>query len=225
MLNDSSEWKIDPQTISPFLMGCKIDLFASRLSAQLPQYVSWHPDPEAVHADALTMDWAPLKGYAFPPFNLIPAVLNKVSQDKADIILVAPIWPAQPWWSLVLSLLIGHPVLLPSSIHLPSRPSKNSSNVPQTTLSRVFCLWGQYQAMGILDNVTEILVSASRQSTRKTYQSAWRRWSGWCVKRKIDPLSAPLTDILLYLTEYFNSGAAYRSANVAPQGSPLITPN
>ena len=97
----------------------------------------------------------------------------------------------------------------------PSRPSENSSNVPQTTLSRVSCLRGQYQAMGIPDSVTEILLSASRQSTRKTYQSAWRRWSGWCVKRKIDPLSAPLTDILLYLTEYFNSGAAYRCVNVA----------
>jgi len=69
--------------------------------------------------------------------------------------------------------------------------------------------------MGIPDNVTEILLSASRQSTRKIYQSAWRRWSSWCYKRKIDPFSAPLTDILLYLTEYFNSGAAYRSVNVA----------
>ena len=97
----------------------------------------------------------------------------------------------------------------------PSRPSEDSSNVPQTTLSRVSCLRGQYQTMGIPDNVTEILLSASRPSTRKTYQSAWRRWSGWCVKRKTDPLSAPLTDILLYLTEYFNSGAAYRSVNVA----------
>ena len=55
----------------------------------------------------------------------------------------------------------------------------------------------------------------SSQSTRKTYQSAWRRWSGWCVKRQIEPLSMPSTNILLYLTEYFNSGAAYRSVNVA----------
>ena len=69
--------------------------------------------------------------------------------------------------------------------------------------------------MGIPDNVTEILLSASSQSTRETYQSAWRRWSGWCVNKKIDPLSAPLTDILLFLTECFNSGAAYRSVNVA----------
>ena len=67
VFNDSSEWKIDPQTISPFLKGCKIDLFASRLSTQLPQYVSWRPDPEALHADALTMDWAPFKAMPFHP--------------------------------------------------------------------------------------------------------------------------------------------------------------
>ena len=96
----------------------------------------------------------------------------------------------------------------------PSRPSENSSIVSQTTLGRVSCLRGQYQAMGIPDNVTEILLPTSHQSTRKTYQSAWRRWSGWFVKRKIDSLSAPLTDILLYLTEYFNSRAAYRSVKV-----------
>ena len=97
VINDSSECKIDPLTIFPFLKGCEIDLFASLLSAQVPQYVSWRPDPESVHLDALTMDWAPFKGYAFPLFNLIPAVLTKVSQDKADIILVAPIRPAQSW--------------------------------------------------------------------------------------------------------------------------------
>ena len=123
VFNDSSEWKIDSQTISPFLKGCEIDLFASRLSAQLPKYVSWRLDPEALQADALTMDWAPFKGYAFPPFNLIPAVLNKVTQDKADIILVAPIWPAQPWWPLLLSLLVKQPVLLPSSRHLLRDPT------------------------------------------------------------------------------------------------------
>ena len=87
---------------------------------------------------ALTMDWAPFKGYAFPPFNLIPAVLNKVSQDKADIILVAPIWPAQSWWPLLLSLLIEHPVLLPSSRHLlrdPADPQRVHPMFPRLHLA------------------------------------------------------------------------------------------
>ena len=32
-----------------------------------------------------------------PTFNLIPVVLNKVIEDNADLVLVAPIWQAQPW--------------------------------------------------------------------------------------------------------------------------------
>ena len=75
--------------------------------------------------------------------------------------------------------------------------------------------------MGISENVAEILFSASRPSTRKTYKSAWGRWSRSCDKRKVDPFSVPLADILLYLTEYmyFNGGAAYRSVNVARSAS------
>lgn len=109
--------KDNPQTMSPFLKGCEIDRLL------LAYLFSWRLDPEALHADALPMDWAPFKGYAFPPFNLIPAVLNKVTQEKADIILVAPIWPAQPWWPLLLSLLVEQPVLLPSSRHLLRDPA------------------------------------------------------------------------------------------------------
>ena len=48
-----------------------IDLFASRLSYQLDQFVSWRPDPLAIHTDAFTLDWATFRGYAFPPFALI----------------------------------------------------------------------------------------------------------------------------------------------------------
>ena len=86
--------------------------------------------PETVPTDALTMDWAPFKGYAFPLFNLISAVLNKESHDKADIILVAPIWPPQLWWPLPLSLLIKHSVLLPSSRHLLRDPADPQSIHP-----------------------------------------------------------------------------------------------
>ena len=95
---DTSEWQIDPHTIKPFLKDCNIDLFVSRLTALLPKYVSWRPDPNATFTDAMTLDWAPLKGYAFPPFCLNPEVLRKVSQDRAYLLLVAPVWQAQPWW-------------------------------------------------------------------------------------------------------------------------------
>ena len=160
---------------------------------------------EAMHADAMTMNWEPFHGYAFPPFNLTPIVLNKVTKDKAAIILIAPLWQAQPWWPLLLSLPSGratsphpnHQTLFEGSI----RPSKDSTNVSQTAPSRVSHLRKQYQAMGISEDVTQILLSASRPSTRKMYRSSWGRWSCWSDKRKVDPFSASLAGILLYLTE------------------------
>ena len=42
----------------------KSDLFASRLTHQLPKLVSWKPDPIAIHSDAFSLDWASLRGYS-----------------------------------------------------------------------------------------------------------------------------------------------------------------
>ena len=62
-----------------------------------------------------------------PLFNLIPVILNKVIQGNADLVLVAPIWQAQPCWPILLSPLVSNPVLLLHSPHLmrdPSDPSR-----------------------------------------------------------------------------------------------------
>ena len=48
---------------------------ASRLSAQLPTFVSWRPDPEALATYAFTLDWTHLKGHANPPWNMVGKVL------------------------------------------------------------------------------------------------------------------------------------------------------
>ena len=36
----------------------EIDLFASRLTALLTDYVSWRPEPMAQYVDAFTFDWS-----------------------------------------------------------------------------------------------------------------------------------------------------------------------
>ena len=111
---DSSDWKLQPEIIQCFLKNREIDLFATRLTNQLKSYVSWRPDPQAVATDAFSIDWSQLKGYAFPPFNLIPRTLMKVISDNANIVLVAPIWQTQHWWPLLLQLAVQLPVLLPA---------------------------------------------------------------------------------------------------------------
>lgn len=114
---DASDWKLNP-TIFDCLYQIwgplNIDLFASRLTFQLDQFVSWRPDPLAVHTDAFTLDWATFRGYAFPPFALIGRCLHQIqSQQVTHMVLIAPVWPAQPWYPLLLDLCIDFPLLLP----------------------------------------------------------------------------------------------------------------
>ena len=199
VFRDDTDWKLDPQVIKPFLSQCRTDLFATRLTCQLKQYISWRPDPKAVHTDALNVNWLALKGYAFPPFNLLPVVLNKVLADQTELVLVAPVWQARPWWPLLLSLLTQEPVLLPNKKYLlinPSNPDQVHPNVPTRPSSRVSCLIQRYETEGFSKDVANLLVAATRSSTSKTYESSWRRWCGWCSERKINPLSATLTNIL-----------------------------
>ena len=58
--------------------------------------------------------WAGLMNcYAFPPFSLLPRVLAKIRYDKALVLLIAPVWPTQSWYPLLLQLSTVQPILLP----------------------------------------------------------------------------------------------------------------
>ena len=105
-------WKLKSDVICPLITECQVDLFASRLSHQLDKYVSWRPDPNALYTDAFAISWSNMRAYAFSPFNLIHAVLYKVRAENATLVLVAPLLSAQPWWPLLIGMLIGYPVYL-----------------------------------------------------------------------------------------------------------------
>ena len=68
----------------------EMDLFASRVSHQLPQYISWKIDPFSQGRDPFQMSWAHKFVYAFPLFALIGRVLQKVNQDQCLILIITP---------------------------------------------------------------------------------------------------------------------------------------
>ena len=99
-----SDFRSIDKTFGPL----EVDLFALRLSAQLPTIVSWRPDPEVLATDAFTVHWVDLKAYANPPWSLVGRVLAQVSQQKADLILVSPVWKSQPWYPKLLGMCIDY---------------------------------------------------------------------------------------------------------------------
>ena len=86
-------YKMVFQNILALLGQCQVDLFATCLTHQLPQYVRWRPDPFAMATDAFQVCWTNVEGYAFPPFSLVGRCLQKVRQKQSTLIVIAPVWP------------------------------------------------------------------------------------------------------------------------------------
>lgn len=80
-----------------------IDAFAGHHNRRLERYWSERTDPFAEAVDAFRQRWPPTGLYIYPPWRLIPKVIQKLQQDRVKTaILVTPTWPAQYWWPLVL---------------------------------------------------------------------------------------------------------------------------
>lgn len=123
--NDNVEWKLEEtvftQIISIFGKP-SIDMFASRLNKQVDRYVSWKPDPDAEEIDAFSVHWSHELIYAFPPFSLVGRVLQIVQRDQAEVVLVAPLWVTQNWYTVLMQMLISTPRIFkvkPGTLRIP----------------------------------------------------------------------------------------------------------
>lgn len=128
--NDDLEWSLDPSIFKIILSvfgELDIDMFASRLNNKLECYVARLPEPFASAIDAFSLDWGKNYIYMFPPFSLIARILQKILQDKAEVVLVAPIWTTQGWWAQMLHMICQQSYYLPSSqgiLTLPHKPDR-----------------------------------------------------------------------------------------------------
>ena len=66
--------------------------------------------------------WSALHLYAFPPFSMIPKVLEKIVQDEAESALIAPYWPRRLWFPKLLPLLVDLLRGLPCQLDLVMQP-------------------------------------------------------------------------------------------------------
>ena len=111
----NTEWSLSQEVLHPVWTHWfrpQVDLFATKFNHRLPLYVSPVPDPHALATDALSINWSLMIGYAFPPFPILAKVLRKARLENATLILVAPRWPAQPWFPDLLSLSHTQPLQL-----------------------------------------------------------------------------------------------------------------
>ncbi len=117
------EWMLNHQTVSQIwdLFGkAEVDLFASQESSQCPLWFSLS-SPTTLGIDAFAHPWPNVMLYAFPPIKLIPAVLCRVKVSSARLLLIAPFWPSQTWFSELTPLLYRSPWEIPIRLDLLSQ--------------------------------------------------------------------------------------------------------
>ena len=114
---DVREYKLLPELFSKLNLQWgkfSIDAFASRVNCQMHPFWSQFNDPDTAGRDALQQDWSGHNLYLFPPYALIPRTLSLLGDwHVTSATLVAPLWPTQAWWPLLLSMTLAVEVLGP----------------------------------------------------------------------------------------------------------------
>ena len=98
--------------LESFQLHPTLDAFASKETHQLPRYMSWYQDQDAVARDALLHQWDRVT-YLFPPVPLLLKVLQQIQEQKIRAILLCPQWPTAMWWPLLVEMLVEPPLPLP----------------------------------------------------------------------------------------------------------------
>lgn len=131
--NDDTEWMLNPiyfQSLKAVVGDMDIDMFASRINCQLPQYVSYTPDAQAIAVDAMSLLWTDINKvyYLFPPFSIISRCIQKIVKDRVETaILIAPLWPTQVWFSVILQQTCAQSYILPANrvVIMPTDKNRN----------------------------------------------------------------------------------------------------
>ena len=110
------------------------------LFKQCAKYASLCPDPEVLFGDAFSAEWNILFSYAFPPFSLIGRCLEKVHANKAEGILIVPLWPSQSWYPKLLRLLVEPAIVILPKRNLLVLPGTRRLHPLQEKLTLLGCL-------------------------------------------------------------------------------------
>lgn len=105
---DTGDWRIQR---SIFLMLDRkwgphsIDRMASDLNNVVPRFNSRRLCPGTEAVDCFTQAWGEENNFILPPFAMIERVLRHVLEEEAVATVIIPVWPAQHWWPLLLSMV------------------------------------------------------------------------------------------------------------------------
>ncbi len=137
---EDGEWRLHPQVVNLIWQTfgqTDVDLFASSMTTHcLLWFALSHLSPLSLNA--LAHEWPRTRLYAFPPVRLLSVILLIIRAERVEhLLLVAPWWPTQTWFSDMVSLLVGPPLEIPLRHDLLT-PARGMIWHPQTDLWKLW---------------------------------------------------------------------------------------
>ena len=108
----------------------------------------------------------------------------------------------------------------PTSSSQSNRPPSQSSSTMSSSdsmwssqIGRLASVRNSLSSCKLSEESLSIYNASWRKSTVKSYDSVLNLWAGWCNQRSVNPISAPLKDIIQFLTDQFHAGKQYSTIN------------
>ena len=220
--SQDKEWMLNPKLLTKAFETLKftpeIDLFASRLNKQLPQYCAYRPDPDAKFIDAFSISWSHIKFYCFPPFSCILRAVRKIIQDQALGILVIPNWPTPTLVSYVNATsesTLGYSAPINRSSQAQVISGNCSPSPQEAGTTYLSCIREKLSQQGLSQDAVTIILASWRDGTKSQYQTHLLKWFAYCKDKRCNILSPPVAVALDFLATLFHSGLSYSSINTA----------
>ena len=134
--------------------------------------------------------------YAYPPpTQLLTAVLRRIRPTSHPVLLLAPAWPRQSWYSYLMELSIAQAVRLPLDLFPPPKGEFHSPAVQNVQASRVDVVRDGFRGQGFSAHAAGFLSQTLRLSTSLVFDRKWDIFCTWCTQRQIAPVSIPIGDL------------------------------
>ena len=157
-----------------------------------------------------------LSRVCFPPFALIGRCLRQIQrQQVSHMVLVAPVWPAQPWYPLLLDLCIDFPVLIPIQEDLLTQGTR-----PHPLKHLQLAGW----LLSTEDTKRQTFLMRVEKSSWQPGGKTQLVHIPGMVRGNSNPLSPSLTHILDFLATQFHEGKEYRTINVYRSALSAVLP-
>ena len=134
--------------------------------------------------------------------------------------LVTPLWETQPWFPVVMSMLVDLPILpnIPDVL----KPSPNCDSPVVETQAQLVT----WKVSGNTSNQRRFQAMLSTSSclpggAKRTLTITLPEWEEWCKQKSMHHFSADVSSTLGFLADQFEEGKQYRSLNSA---SSKLTP-